>query len=655
MIWRITVVAAAWLATLASIAVAEPLPIRAFAQLPRIQQMALSPDGSRIATLSNLNGRNGIIITSLVNPQVPPVQIKAPNNGYELRWVKWANNDYLLAGLGTLYKRAYFDNEYRETRMLTISADGKTYINPVLARTEKVIGKLVEESNGFLSAVRQDDVIDWSPEDPDTVLVSIEEDQRTNNSTAVRKINVASGRYSYVMRGRRDIYRFQTDASGEVRLGFGATRTGDHIDNFIDYRKPDGTWIKYDKSLLLKPDYSLIEFTKDPQFAYVLGPVNGRRALLKWDMLSDSLAEILFQHEKLEVETIFWDDNSRTLYGVTLSDDSNVYLDSLWSRRMRALSAAIPEHGITLESTTLDNSKFIIRAESALEPGIFYLFDDTKKTLEIIDYAYAGLVPEKLSQRNYIQYKSRDGMMIEAVLTHPRNAPPSKPLPTVILPHGGPWAHDKLEFDWLAQFIADRGYLVLQPNFRGSTGYGKAWLDAGDRQWGLTMQDDLSDGLQYLVAKGLTDGRRVCIAGGSYGGYAALWGAVKNPDQYRCAVSLNGVSDVVSLLGEFNGGFKDEASSRRIGNIISGRDALRAISPINFAGTIKAPILLVHSKDDGRVDIRQSRRMADKLKAAGKAVEFIEVEKGEHFLENEASRVTFLTALEAFLAKHLAP
>ncbi len=655
MLDRIALATLAWWFASLGISLADPLPIRSFAQLPRTLSMAISPDGSRTATLSSVNGRKGIVVTSLINPTETPLIIAAPGESMELRWVEWANNEYLLAGLGRLYRRAYLDDETRETRMLAIKADGSKVINVVQAKKERAIGSLVAKSTGTLTAVTQDNVIDWSLEDPDTVLLSIFEDQRSEFSGSVRKINVATGGYETVMSGRRNVWRYTADANGEVRLGWGSTIVGRNIEYFFDYRDTAKGWITRTKSDLLKADFMLAGFTKDPRFAYVIGPIKGRNALLKWDMSTDSLAEIVYQHDKLEVEHIFWDDNSRTLYGVKLSDDSNVYLDQLWSKRMRSLAAALPGYRISLESATPDNSKFIVRATSPQEPGIFYLFDDKKKSLEIVDYAYAGIGPENLANREWIEYKSRDGLAINAVLTRPRNAPKTKPLPIILLPHGGPWAHDDLDFDWLAQFLADRGYIVLQPNFRGSTGSGKAFLDAGDRQWGLSMQDDLSDGLNYLVAQGLADSKRTCIVGGSYGGYAALWGVVKDPDQYRCAVSLNGVSDLVALLLDDGGGLKTETSAQRIGDIVSGRDALKAISPINFVDKIKAPILLIHSIDDGRVEIKQSRRMADKLRAAGKTVDFIEVERGEHYLENEASRVTFLTALEAFLGKHLAP
>lgn len=210
------------------------------------------------------------------------------------------------------------------------------------------------------------------------------------------------------------------------------------------------------------------------------------------------------------------------------------------------------------------NGKFVIlRASSVTEPGTYYLYDVGKKALSQLDYDYAGLGPENAAYRQAITYKARDGLQIEAFLTLPRGKQP-KNLPMVLLVHGGPWAKDGIDYEWWSQFLANRGYAVLQPNFRGSTGYGQAFLDKGDGQWGLAMQDDLSDGVAWMIANGIVDKNRICIAGGSYGGYAAQMAAVKTPDLFKCASSLNGVSDIMRVLFDDNGSFKSEFSIRAV-------------------------------------------------------------------------------------------
>jgi dipeptidyl aminopeptidase/acylaminoacyl peptidase len=294
----------------------------------------------------------------------------------------------------------------------------------------------------------------------------------------------------------------------------------------------------------------------------------------------------------------------------------------------------------------------LLRATNPSEPGLRYLYDVTKKSITELEYDYAGLGATNAPYRTTIKYTARDSLAIEAFLTVPRGVDP-KNLPTIMLPHGGPWAQDDVNYDYLAAFLANRGYAVLQPNFRGSTGYGKAFLDKGNGQWGLTMQDDLTDGVEWLVKNGISDKARICILGGSYGGYAALMGAVKTPDLFKCAISINGVSDILKLLKGDTGGFKEEVTARLIGDLDKDYERLKTTSPYYNVEKITAPILLIHAKDDQRVDYRQSTRMRDKLLTAGKPVEYVEIADGEHFLENEAARTTYLTAVENFLAKHL--
>ena len=508
----------------------DPLPIRAFAQLPRTADMSISPDGTKLATLSNVGGRYGITISSLTDKNAKPVVIAPPSNKYEVRWLRWANNEYILVGLGSLYRRFYLDDHSRETRLLSMTANGSKVVNMMKPLTQHKMGSLIPETVANLVAVNQDNVIDWSPEDPNTVLVSVQEDQFEDTSTAVRKIDVSSGAFKYEMKGKRGIYSYETDMTGAVRIGWGWGYAGELGKPYMSWRDPAGSWVDMKNTPLLGTDYQFIKLSRDPNFAYVLGPWNGRRALLWWDMKADKAKDAIVQNTSLDVENVFLDPDQRLLYAVELSDGSKQYLDDVWGKRMRMLAKTIPGMRLSVIGMSSASGRYLVKAEGSNEPGTYYLYDEPGKSLQIAEYAYAGIGPDTLAPRKWYRYRSRDGLDIEAVLTTPRDAPAGKALPTIVLPHGGPWAHDVLDFDWLAQFLADRGYLVLQPNFRGSTGYGQAHLDAGDRQWGKAMQDDLTDGLKQLVKDGLADPKRVCIVGGSYGGYAAMWGLVKDPD-----------------------------------------------------------------------------------------------------------------------------
>ena len=224
-----------------------------------------------------------------------------------------------------------------------------------------------------------------------------------------------------------------------------------------------------------------------------------------------------------------------------------------------------------------------------------------------------------------------------------------KNLPLIVMPHGGPWAHDTVSYDYWAQFFADRGYLVLQPNFRGSTGYGTEFHDKGKGQLGLAMQDDISDAVQSAVKEGKADGNRVCIVGASYGGYAAMWGIIKDPDQYRCAISIAGVSNLRKEVNDFGGSLRQNLFTAQWEAMTPD---FKAVSPIYAVDKIKTPLLLIHGKKDSTVDHIQSAKMNAAMIKAQKSVEFVSVELADHYFTRQPDRLTLLSSMEKFLAKH---
>jgi dipeptidyl aminopeptidase/acylaminoacyl peptidase len=247
-----------------------------------------------------------------------------------------------------------------------------------------------------------------------------------------------------------------------------------------------------------------------------------------------------------------------------------------------------------------------------------------------------------------IRFKARDGLEIPAVLTLPAGKE-ARALPVVVMPHGGPFARDDEQWDFWAQFLAERGYAVIQPNFRGSSGFGSAFAAKGRGQWGLAMQDDLNDALAELVRQGIADPKRAAIFGGSYGGYAALRAAQRDGALYRCAISFAGVSDLDALI-RYDSSFLNSGAGRDW--LRNQAPDLKSVSPINFPEQFSIPVLLVHGKADKSVPVKQSREMADALKKAGKAVRYVEQPLGDHFMSREEDRVALLREVEAFLKQY---
>ena len=299
-----------------------------------------------------------------------------------------------------------------------------------------------------------------------------------------------------------------------------------------------------------------------------------------------------------------------------------------------------------------DPNKTIIYSESDNNSGTFGYYDFSKDRYDFIAHNYPEIPSEWISPKTKITYKAKDGLEIPAYLTLPPNKD-AKNLPLIVMPHGGPHSRDRLGFDWQVSALASRGYAVLQPNFRGSTGYGAAFLEAGYGQWGAKMQTDLSDGVRHLVSQGIVDAKRVAIYGASYGGYAALAGATLDLGVYRCAISIAGVSDIKDML-EFE---KSETGSGKSSTVLAWKRSwgvadLKAISPINYIDRVSIPILLIHGKSDTVVPVRQSQRMAKALKSAGKIVDYIELEKEDHWQSRPASRLEMITRIMDFLQKH---
>ena len=643
------------------------LPVSAFAQLGRFDQPKLSPDGTKIAHITDVNGRKVIVIRPADDPKAPVVLIPPDmKSGTEVRGIWWATNDRLLYSVGKTFDRGShgrftFSGRTRETRLFSVATTGLSTINVVSQNYSNLNGTLIARAEENHVAVQQDNVIFTGLHNPESFLLSIDEDSLDESGTRVRRIDPYTGKFTAVAGGLKDIDYYRADLAGDVRIAFGERLENNIRKQFLEYRNPDdGKWMRFLVSRLLDRDTQFLGFTPDPHFGYVSIPVEGRQSLVKWDMISQKMAEVLVHDPNadfrngLEQDTLYDETGNLIAIRMDRSEDPWVYFDPKWKTLITALRKAVPGYDLSVISVSRNGEKLILRAENASEPGIYLVFDRIKKSFATYDYEYTGLGPENAAPKRAISYKARDGLQIEAFLTIPRGST-GKNLPTVILPHGGPWANDDAQYDWWSQFLANRGYAVLQPNFRGSTGYGVAFEAKGDGQWGLAMQDDITDGTQWMIDQGIADPKRICIAGGSYGGYAALMAAVKTPSLFKCASSLAGVSDIVALLRDDDGSYKSEDEVLRIGDTDKDNAKLRANSPINNIDKIMIPIQLVHAKDDLRVDIRQSLRMRNKLHAAGKNVEYVEIEKGEHFLETGESRRVYLTALEAFLKENIGP
>ncbi len=348
---------------------------------------------------------------------------------------------------------------------------------------------------------------------------------------------------------------------------------------------------------------------------------------------------------------------TRMLIGGGRDEEAGVryeFLDPEAARRWQSVERAFRGKAPQLVSWNDALSQVVVFTDTG-EAGQYHLVDFDRRTADIVADAYPAIAPEQVGAVRSIHYAARDGLDIPAYLTLPPGVTDPSGLPLVVLAHGGPASRDVAGFDWWAQALASRGYAVLQANFRGSTGYGRAFLEAGYGEWGRKMQTDLSDGVRWLAAEGIIDPARVCIVGASYGGYAAMAGLTLDSDVYRCGVSVAGVSDLRRMVNwEAEQARHKNNQTVRYWNRFMGAArlndrALDALSPAFLAASVDSPLLLIHGRDDTVVPIEQSRVMAEALRRAGKPVEFVELPGEDHWLSRSATRRQMLAETVRFL------
>lgn len=403
-----------------------------------------------------------------------------------------------------------------------------------------------------------------------------------------------------------------------------------------------------------------IGFGVDPTRLLGLKVGPGRRTVVAtMDLATGAIGDPVFAAPGVDVDDAVRDLYSDRIVGFRYADDFEriKWLDEGLGALEKQAAAAFPGERVTLDSWSRDRQSLLVLVEGPKNSGAYWVFRPATGERSLVGVLYPAVPSDSVAAVQPFSYKSRDGAEITGYLTLPPGRDP-KSLPLILMPHGGPAARDLGGFDWWAQALAARGYAVLQPNFRGSGGFGLDFEEAGHRQWGQRMQDDLSDGVAAVTAAGIADPHRVCIVGASYGGYAALAGATLTPDLYRCVVSVAGVSDLPAMI-EFSRGRGRGGDSfalrywlRVIGDPIKDADMLRRVSPRFHADAVKAPILLVHGRSDTVVPMIQTLMMRDALTAAGKSVTLVQLDAEDHFLRREKTRTEMLSVLYAFLDRN---
>jgi dipeptidyl aminopeptidase/acylaminoacyl peptidase len=634
-------------------------PARAFAALPEMSLVRLSPNGQRVAWANDPGGSPVVVVFDLATGK-DLKRVQPPNA--RVRDLDWADDRTLIISVSR-----------------TLTGAAKT-VREQTYEFERYLALDVEDPNGAARSLLMEhpdrELVTGAtlerlhPEKPGTVIMSTYQYSETSHRSEIgsriaggRKdsgweltlfeVELATGKGHMIESGSVNTSSWILDPAGRPV----ARCEWDPESRRFSILAKDGASWRTIFSEELNYEFDVVGLAADGRSLLIRSPRGSDRFKIWTLPLAGGELSLLQEDPHFDVNAVRFDRFTAQPVGYWVGgpDPHVVWTDPRMESIQKAVAKAFAGKSTFVFDRSADYKHIVAEVESASSPPVYYLVDFAKGSADIIGEAYPSLAEIPLGKLDATSYKAPDGYEIPAYLTLPPGREP-KSLPLVVFPHGGPYARDTAGFDWWAQFLATRGYAVLQPQFRGSWGFGAALYRAGHKQWGRGMQDDITAGVRHLVAEGIADPKRVCIVGASYGGYAALAGAAFTPDVYACAASVNGIADIPQMAGFIRERGGDDSPAYRswqdlIGNP-SDQDII-AFSPSRSIEAIRAPILLIHATNDTVVPPSQSRIFADLLRRKGKDVELIELPGEDHWLSTGQSRLVVLEALERFLAANL--
>ena len=589
----------------------------------------MSPDGNLVAYVTRMDKARVLMVLDLAKHQRRSV-IAAVQESFEITSCTFKNDERLLCAYRG--NHVFRGNSYPVTRLVAVDATGTS--EP----------KVLIQNGDSGSAQFQDRILDWLPEDSRHVLIQLSGDG--DPFPGVYKLDVYTGTMDQVERPRTPILRWLTDRDGVVRFGYGFERDKH---TYIARDSRDAPWRTLATWVIGHENFTVIGFGAAPGTLLVEAPYEGRSAIFEMDLHERKGRKLLFSHPEVDVGVpIYWPAD-RTLIGFEYHTDrpQRILFDEKARIIYSSLDSLRPGEYVTVTAASRDETKLLVVSQSDMHPDQYYVLDINDKKLINVGSANPALEDVSLAPVKAVTIRAADGQVLPGYLTLPAGSN-GKNLPTVVFPHDGPYERTGWGFDPMVQFMASRGYAVVQVNFRGSTGYGEQWYKAGLRNWGTVMVDDINAATKWAIAEGVAQPGHICIAGWDFGGYAALMSSIREPALYRCAVSIAGISDLRAFAVEkkrFYGGL--EWSDYAIGENNSG---LVTGSPLRMPDKVSVPVLLVHGDRDVEVDVDHSHRMARALAREKKKFELVVIPDGNHSLSRYEWRETLLTKLEAFLA-----
>lgn len=623
-----------------------------FARHQQFIDVKISPTGQYLAATRRAESGNiELVVIDRIKMQV--ISQRFFPGADSINSFTWANAERLVLSLAR--EVGALEQPVLTGELFAVNADGK---RPIML-------------TGYRSRDREttvSQVIDWLSQDEDDIVISSYNWRNKEPFVEFYQLNINSGRKKRLgnapiraIRGTQ--IRALTDSEGYPKLVVGVDPKNNTKLVMLYRAERSGDWqqlVQYDRAvgsftpLTFAPDNNAIYGISDSQ--------TNTQAIARFD-LSSAKEEIIAVNSDVDLFPIYSMRNGRPaeLIGASFEHEKidtvffNDVEDKVFSANVQGLVAAFEQKVVQVQSATADNKLMVLSVSSANDPTAFYMFDTEKKQVVFLLDAVPWLADKKLPQTKIIQYKARDGQPISALLTLPVDTD-AKNLPLVLLPHGGPHGiRDSIAvLDEDVKVLASNGYAVLQPNFRGSGGFGKAFLTAGYKKWGTLMIDDMTDGVRYLIDQGVVDPRRVAVYGASYGGYAALMSAIREPELYRCAINFVGISDLALMYEE--GDTTESAIGIDTLELFLGRsdEVLKGQSAIHNLDKLKAPVMIIHGTEDKRVPLVQAEVLRKALDERSHPYEWLVKEKEGHGFYKPENEVERWQKMLAFLAKHMA-
>ena len=598
------------------------IPLRDFFKNPEKTSYYISPDGKYLSYLASYKNRLNIFIRETGSDKSKRITNESSRDIISYFWGSSERILYLQDNKG---------NENFHLFAVYKDGTGHTDLTPFEDITVMVIDELEDIESEVMIAMNK----------------------RNKEIFDAYRLNIETGEMTVEAENPGNISEWFTDHDGKIR----AAITTDGVNSSLLYRDNDSSPFKTVLTTNFKETVSPTFFTFDNKYVYASSNLNrDKSAIVKFDIAQGKEMELIFEHPEVDVYNLGYSKKRKLLTQISYTTWKRQieFLDDETKKIYERLTPELGNYEIVIADTNKEEDKFIIRTYSDRSLGSYYYYDKNTNELKKLSDVSPWLQEEDLSEMKPVSFTSRDGLNINGYLSLPPGADPEN-LPVVLLVHGGPWVRDTWTYSPEAQFLANRGYAVFKVNYRGSTGYGKKFWELSFRQWGRKMQDDLTDGVKWLINRGIADPKRVAIYGGSYGGYAVLAGLTFTPELYACGIDYVGVSNLFTFMKSIPPYWKPylEMMYEMVGNPEKDKELMHDASPVFHVDKIKAPLFIAQGRMDPRVNVNESNQMVEALKRRGIDVPYMVKDNEGHGFRNEENRFEFYEAMEQFLEKHL--